>query len=167
MATDINKSTDRIDPPTVVINGKLVDTTTGVYASAANQTIETVDIVISGTSVTNRDPYVFQDDVTITLTPDTKFTSNSYSNRSDTDIVGVTPMGSDNKVGKYAETYYTLNGKDPVRTKANLYTGAFTVKSNKFGSSDNIVLKAKTYVNGKCSEVMKVDFRIARSDGKI
>jgi len=62
-------------------------------------------------------------------------------------------------------TYYTLNGKDPKRTKANLYTGAFTVRQNKSGG-DNYILKARSYINGIASPVRRVDFRImsVRSD---
>lgn len=178
MATKINHRDSRVDPPAIKITGKRVNTSDGTLYSAIDDsnpsvpvtyttidyTFDTKDIVVSDTQVTNRDPYVFQGDVVITITPDSTHTSNSYSNRSSSDFVGKTAMGSDHKVAKYAETYYTVNGKDPVRTKANLYTGAFTIRANKFGSSDNIVLKAKTYVNGIWSEVMKVDFCINRID---
>lgn len=163
MAIDINKSTDRIDPPTIVINGQLIDTENGVYASAANQTINTQDVVIEdATDVRQRETLAFQGDITVTITPDTTWTANSYSNRSSDDIVGSTAPTTSN-VNKLSETYYTVNGKNPIRTKANLYTGAFTLRANKFGSSDNIVIKARTYQGGQWSDIRKVDVRIART----
>jgi len=162
MPIDINKSTNRIDPPTIVINGQLIDTDAGTYSGAANQTITTqLETIESDTEVRKREVLAFEGDVTVTLTPDTDYTANSYSNRAAGDIVGATPVAS-NEVAGYSETYYTVNGKDPSRTKANLYTGAFSIRRNLSGH-DNTVIKARSYVRGIASEVRTVEIRIARA----
>lgn len=168
MPIDINKSTDRIDPPTITIVGQRVRDTSliggaGTYGGSNDtDSITTLEETISGTDVTKRGVLTYIGDVTITLTPDTTYTANSYSNRSSVDIVGSTPVAS-NLVAGYSETYYTLNGKDPVRTKANLYTGAFTLRRNMSGT-DNTIVKARTFVRGKESPVMKSEIRIIRTN---
>jgi len=84
-----------------------------------------------------------------------------YATRSGNRFIGAMQPGITGNT--HAEIYYTLNGKDPVRTKANLYTGIFTVKRNESGSA-NTILKARTYCQGKASKVIKVEFRIIRPD---
>lgn len=164
MAINVNYSTDRVDAPTIVINGQLIDETAGTYSVAANQTITTQDVVIeTDVDVRQREVLAFEGDVTITITPDTTWTANSYSNRSSGDIIGKTETAASSKINKYSETYYTVNGKNPIRTKSNLYTGAFEIRANKFGSSDNIIIKARTYCGGQWSEVRKVEIRIVRT----
>ena len=94
-------------------------------------------------------------------------------------------------VNRYAETYYTLNGKEPVRTKAHLYnyldmTDAtydgnpsaedssllnlldlgFILSASPAGS-DLITLKAVTYHNGNKSRVAIAKFKIARPQGHL
>lgn len=163
MSIEINKSDKRIEPPVVTIRGKLIDEETGIYSSEDDVTRTSLETSIEGDNTVRKKGILnFYGDVSVTLTADSKFTANSYSNRESGDIVGATAV-SDNKVGKKSETYYTVNGKDPVRTKAHLYTGSFTVRHNKSGS-DNFVLKAKTYCEGRESEVMKVEFKINRSN---
>ncbi len=84
-------------------------------------------------------------------------------------------------VAGMAETWFTLNGKDPVRTKSYLNKYAtfsyllepsvldFTEKGFILGSSqtgsDLITLKAMTYLNGNKSRVAIVKFKIARLQG--
>ncbi len=114
---------------------------------------------------------IFRENVTVTITPDPKFSAANYSNRSSLDVenrsvfVGETQV-SDNNLGLFSETYYTLNGKNPKRTKSNLYIGAFTVRRNESGS-DNVVLKARTYYQGSWSEVFKTEFRIGRDNTRL
>ena len=94
-------------------------------------------------------------------------------------------------VNRYAETYYTLNGKDPVRTKAHLYNYldlndrnidstnpsikepetidtlldlGFILSASPTGS-DLITLKAVTYHNGNKSRIAIAKFKIARPQG--
>jgi hypothetical protein len=83
---------------------------------------------------------------------------------------------------KYAETWFTINGKDPVRTKGYLYkyldTSDQAVKNDEglpndwsglgflLGTaqtgSDLITLKAVTYYQGKKSRIAIAKFKIAR-----
>ena len=63
-------------------------------------------------------------------------------------------------VNNIAYIYYTLNGKDPSRTKNNLYTGPVKFNSNLTG--DNITIKARTYYQGKMSGVSVARINIAR-----
>lgn len=165
MSIEINKSDSRLEAPSVTLSGKVIDETTGLYADTSSTARSSLETVVDGTTVTKQSVLNFYGDVTITLTPDSKFDANSYTNRESGDIIGATAV-SDNKVGLKSETYYTVNGKDPSRTKSNLYTGAFIVKHNKSGS-DNFVLKARTYCQGKESPVMKVEFKINRADSSV
>jgi len=91
-----------------------------------------------------------------------------------------------NAVGEFAEIYYTLNGKDPCRTRSYLYKYdspktflnpstsespanweidydiiGFAIESHP-GDSDGIVLKAKVYYQGNESDIAEVKFRIIR-----
>lgn len=68
--------------------------------------------------------------------------------------------GLANNFGEVAEIYYTVNGKDPSRTRSYLYTGQTELLGNSSGS-DNTILKARTYYNGKASEVVTFEFRVA------
>jgi hypothetical protein len=174
MTIKVNQKNDRIDQPTVVLNGHLVTMVDGAKSlaiHAADTTITTDDIVSEddGMSYRNKEEYVYQGDVTVTITPDSSFTANSYSKRDITgtvgdtaDIIGKTQDSIDS-VNKNSETYYTVNGKDPIRTKANLYTGPFLVRKNLTGS-DNIILKVKTFYRGSSSVTKTVEFRIMRED---
>lgn len=166
MAIDINKSTTRVDPPDVTLRGQLIDTTTGVYRATGNVAVTTQHIRslnATNTEINHRAEKAFQGMVTVTLTADSDFTANSYSNRTTgTDIIGATAPTISN-VNQKLETYYTINGKAPTRTKANLYTGPFTVRRNESGS-DNFILKVCSYCNGLKSEVRTVEFRVARAD---
>ena len=94
---------------------------------------------------------------------------------------------SRDSVNRYAETYYTLNGKEPVRTKAHLYNyldmndgnGDPSAEDNSLTNlldlgfilsasptgSDLITLKAVTYQNGNKSRVAIAKFKIARPQG--
>jgi hypothetical protein len=77
-----------------------------------------------------------------------------------TKVTGVTPTAK-TAVNKKSETWYTTNGKDPVRTKSKLYTGKqITIHRNESG--DNTVLKFRTYQGGRASEVRTIEFRILR-----
>jgi len=85
-------------------------------------------------------------------------------------------------VDYYAETYYTFNGKDPIRTKARVYNYldmydlntnpssannidmgglGFLLKTSPTGS-ELITLKAKTYFRGQESRIAVAVFKIAR-----
>ncbi len=61
--------------------------------------------------------------------------------------------------GHGVEVRYTLNGKDPSRTKYQIYKGEFNIKTGT-ASNSLISLKARTYERGKWSDVILVQFKI-------
>ena len=96
--------------------------------------------------------------------------------------------GNIDNVNEYAETWYTLNGKDPIRTAAqfynfkdmndaerggnpsgdgpidNLTSLGFVLRTNPTGS-DLVTLKAKTYFQGEESRIAVAVFKIALTIG--
>lgn len=176
MTIEINQALNRIDPPNIQLVGQQINEQHGIYPhSATTEVVSTQEVTSSavttheGTSTTSfrkRGVLVFQGDVEVTITADTaggRFIPRGYGNRDAVrDITGKFADGK-TQMNLRSETYYTINGKDPTRTKGNLYTGAFRIRRNLAGH-DNIVLKARTYCQGKVSEVRKVEFRIARTD---
>ncbi len=175
MTININKSTDRVEIPTVVIRGRETSED-GSVGSLLNQTI-TTDIAEDSTGNgpwRNQDTMIFKDSVTITITPDSKFSAADYSNRSSLGVengsvfVGETSVTNRSNItfGTDSETYYTINGKNPKRTKSNLYIGAFTLRRNESGT-DNLILKVRTYYQGKWSKVFKTEFRIGRDNSNL
>jgi hypothetical protein len=82
-------------------------------------------------------------------------------------------------VNQLSETYYTLNGKDPVRTKANLYNYrdrndtttdtsdlGFVLSDSNVGNS-LLTVKAVTYKNGKKSRIAIAKFRIVQTQNTL
>lgn len=89
---------------------------------------------------------------------------------------------SDSFANKYPETWFTINGKDPIRGKAYLYkyldtndqsqkndaglpkpwAGLGFILASCQTGSDLITLKAKTYFQGNTSRVAIARFKIAR-----
>lgn len=175
MTIKINQSADRVDPPSIRLTGQKIPQPffpghpLGTYDT---ETISTLEEVVSqhdsDTEVRKRESLLYRSNIEVALIPDAKYTANRYKALRPTTTTGQKPHffdnGSNGRIGtKKSDTYYTLNGKDPVRTKANLYTGKFLIKRNESGG-DNTILKAKTYVNGQESKVMKVELRIIRPD---
>ncbi len=170
MAIEINKpGNNKVNPPTIVLTGNLFNADTGSIGGGTSITIGSQKIIQDGIIVDNRDEIVFSEKIVIELTPDPAFDANSY--------VNIKPYNEYSKTanlvqGKKAlegrneksDTYYSLNGKNPVRTKSSLYTAPFTIKKNTSG--DNIVLKTRTYVQGFRSEVRRVDLRIINKSSK-
>ncbi len=177
MATNplhVNKESIRVGKPSVSINGKIVGSD-GVIIATESWTPNQNDIEQIGVDWSNQAERVYYTDgddwVQITLTPDPKFTAKPYpitaeSEKYDGERIGLrefqgaTPVIG-NALGLESETYYTLNGKNPKRTKTNLYTGIFNLRRNTAGT-DNIILKARTYRAGQWSEVRKVEIRIVK-----
>lgn len=64
------------------------------------------------------------------------------------------------------EIMYSLNGKEPLRTKSYFYVKPFYVKTNKAGG-DNTIIKARLYRRGKVSATTQFEFRIRKSNNKV
>ena len=172
MAIEINSPNNRVAAPTIRLQGRVVRDAdarlvggTG-YVGGASEivNITTLEETISGNEkrVTKRPVLAFLGDVKVYIGPDPSYDTSNYSQRdNENDFIG---QSEPNLAKNWrSDTYYTINGKDPKRTKANLYTGPFTVRRNLAGH-DNVILKVKTYVRGRESEVMKSEFRIIRAN---
>jgi len=171
MAIEINKPGKNIvDPPTITLTGEGVNSESGQieggYTVIITQEVQQDELII-----TKKGELLFREEILVELTPDTKYPVQNH--------VNVAPYNEFTKGAKIfegaavrttvqnknSETYYTLNGKDPVRTKSNLYTGSFKIKHNISG--DNIILKTRTYVYGYKSDVRTVKLRIIKKDALI
>lgn len=165
MAIEINKSTTRVDPPVVTITGTEIEADGGLVGPRGFE-YSVQDERIDGLSVRKTPVKAFVGDVTLIITVDPDFSdkTTNYSSRSAGEFVGEPSIKqSDAQANLTAETYYTVNGKDPKRTKANLYTGSVLIRRNLSGS-DNTIIKARTYYLGKWSKVKKVEIRITRNN---
>ena len=125
--------------------------------------------VSSATELDENNLLTFYKEARIIITPYSDYPVRRYRNESQKlgalEFEGKTPIQG-NIMGLYAETYYTLNGKDPSRTKTYLYKYndlGFRVRRN-YAGGDNIILKVKTYYRGKASDITIVKFRIFNPD---
>lgn len=167
MPIEINKYNSRVEPPEIQITGKEVDLTEGLYEAVGDvHKFKVQHEVVDGTDVNTTVVRVFRGSVKVRMVPDNKFEANRYTNRSSGDFVGITGTGTElvsglagANVNLKSDTYYTLNGKNPTKTKSNLYTGPFTIRRNISGT-DNTIIKARTYARGRWSEVRRVEIRI-------
>lgn len=113
----------------------------------------------SGSDYTQQDIITIAGSVDITIIDADGGGNTTPSYDLDGDFVGGIPFNG-KTIGGNWEVYYTLNGKNPTRTKAYLYTGPFTLSDNKSGS-DNTIIKARAYKNGIWSDVAKIELNIA------
>jgi hypothetical protein len=159
----INHRTTRVQPPNITLTGQRVRHARGTYnADQDTEAVHTDKVRVSGTDVRTRTRLDFRGRVRVRITPDDNWPSRTYNRRVLGDVVG-RAVQDNSHFGQRSETYYTLNGKDPVRTKANLYTGRFDIYRNGPGSG-TIVLKARTYCQGYVSEVRTVEIKIIPKD---
>ena len=186
MAIDINKpGKNRIELPLVKITGNLVNSDTGsINSNKSEESFGDNDVEQNGLVVKHRSETIFRDTISVEITPDPNYKAEAYGysnlcssyedvTRSTNTVVGKKPSAgsgttysSGTTVNEKSNTYYSLNGKDPLRTKVNLYTGPFTIKRNTSGT-DNIILKARTYVQGLESKVIRVDLKIISHDSNL
>ena len=168
----IGRPSTKVDPPIIVLSGKLVDTSTGVFEGNPDGQlrVSNQDIRIVKNLIYNREVKVFQGRVKVQIIPDPTWKparyseANAHTNGS-TKVCGVTQTQK-TQINKKSETWYTTNGKDPVRTKSKLYAGkSFTILRNESG--DNTVLKFRTYQGGRASDVRTIEFRILRESHDI
>ena len=133
-------------------------------ATTTTLTSSTVDawLTKSGSNFTQQDVILMNGATVVEIAdPDGK-TPPTYGSG---DFVGGKPF-SGTTIGNNLEIYYTINGKDPVRTKAYLYTGSFELNDNKSGS-DNTIIKARSYYRGQWSDVAKIELRISNVSATI
>jgi len=174
MAIDINKpGVNWIAPPNITIVGNKIEE--GVITPLRKEGFNKPLVEDHGNSYVRREEVLYDEAVTVTLIPDSNFRERDYAKyvtvapyedhaRFASIVVGAGEAGSHKKVNELSDTYYTLNGKDPVMTKSNLYTKPFVIRRNTSGT-DNVILKARTYAKGYKSEVMTVELRIFKSKG--
>ncbi len=183
MAIHINKveNNTRIRFPRIRLTGVIVDPVDGTYdlssvvdynpsgdiktiadnSSVVN--IRTAQITQNGTTFTRRDEIIFRESVNLSFTYDSQYTNNPYPTGTTYSFVGekTQPLSSFNLD---QEIYYTLNGKDPKRSKKYLYTGGdIRIRRNTTGS-DKTKLKVRAYALGLISPVVIVEFRILKSN---
>jgi len=144
--------------PTVTIAGTQIDpsdeSTSALNAVIPNQ------VVIDDKTVIKQEALIMQGTVTVTMAA-SGLTLKSYEDYDDSDsLTFIGKFEDENNIDK-AEIRYTVNGKDPSRTKYQLYKGSFVFKSNKSGG-DNLILKARTYYQGRWSDVYTAEIRIKR-----
>lgn len=192
--------------PTIKINGTRIKLDgTGKESPLASASTEAYNAAVStkskktGTSsitVTKSKPKIFRGPVVVSLEAlddtysthwDTTGQNTTYKNRptyiASTDVTGkVNKIGS--TVNDKVEIYYSVNGKEPQRTKSYLYTGPITFNNNRLhdtvtdsgqakrrnntgggASSDNVVFKAKAYYKGQWSKTAVAEFRIVKAHG--
>ncbi len=171
MAIQINRpGDDNIIPPTITLAGDRVNSSSG-QLEGGGEAITTQEIQQEGLTVTKKGELLFRERIIVELTPDPAFPVQGY-----TGVKAYNEYPSNAKVvegparqtlahNKKSVTYYTLNGKDPVRTKSNLYTTPFKITHNVSG--ENTVLKTRTYVRGYKSEVRTVRLRIVKNNNSI
>jgi len=170
MTIKINQKNTRVDPPRITLYGQKITAPyhnqLEAYDTDIINTLEEVTALEQHglTTVRKRESLLYRSDVDITFALDKTYTLQTYgasrfATRTGNRFIGAMLPGVTGNT--HAEIYYTTNGKDPVRTKSNLYTGVFTIKRNESGS-DSTILKARTYVQGRSSEVIKIEFRIIR-----
>ena len=180
---DVNS---RVEPPNVNIRGIFISEMTTGAGTRTTRTYDTQHEVVSsdGLTVRARDVDAFRGSVTVIIGGITSPADFNPSGDLIADAVTVAAQPNlaifskaaaetgaftgeqpgDTLQNGEAYIYYTLNGKDPRQTKANLYTGSFRVNQNASGT-DNYILKARTYINGISSVVRKVEFRIVGNQG--
>jgi hypothetical protein len=154
------------------------------------------EVVTSSTIITSVTPYnqeyilTFDQNVRIVITSQTTVgkkpvyvTANSSTDKQESIFEGSANDTSDLLANKFHETWFTINGKDPVRGKCYLYKYLDTTdKTSKndaglpkswvglgflMGScqtgSDLITLKARTFYGGNKSRIAIAKFKIART----
>ncbi len=198
MAIDIGP----IAKPHIWLEGDIINGTTSIESFSqridhAKDGVVTSSLSISGvTNFNQEDILTFSDKVRIVIQPqiEPKFRyytkDNSPFNSEENVFEGSAsepPAGGvSNQANYYSETYFTINGKDPVRGKSYLYKYkdfddqynsmlnpsdgipasiflgiGFILGSSQTGS-DLITLKARTFFQGKKSRVAIAKFKIAR-----
>ena len=189
MAIDIGP----IAKPHIWLEGEIINGTTSIESFSrridhAKDGVVTSSNSISGVTNFNQENILtFSDKVRIVIqgqiNPKFRYSlKDDTPNNTELIFEGSAAGEVSNSANYYAETYFTINGKDPVRSKAYLYKYrdlddrsqsnpsdddltwlgiGFILGSSQTGS-DLITLKAKTYHQGNESRIAIAKFKIAR-----
>jgi len=180
--------------PTILVTGTQIlksgDSLTDVGVSSsyttqsvANQSVGKVftggDFVsVSGRQYTSNEPLIFLNSVNVdfasvyslkTTTVAANFRNNIPTNWTIGEIqdnVYVSGEAGNNSPtdAALAEIRYTINGKDPSRTRARRYYGSAATLNFNLNGGDNIIIKARVYRQGQWSLVREAVFRIVQPD---
>jgi len=156
MATTIPSSKGKPGIPQFKLTGeKIITENPPTSTTLTDELIPTWEVK-SGNTFTRQDTITMSQEVSIEIADPDGLTIPTYGTG---DFIGGQPFNG-KTIGGNLEIYYTLNGKNPTRTKAYLYTGPFTLSDNKSGS-DNTIVKARSYKNGIWSDVAYLGLIIA------
>ena len=160
----------KLKTPNITLTGRIVHLASGKVA-AANSTYTggNTDVRVSGNVVTNSSEVVFRDGVILRFVPkypQYSYNPNSPEDENETKMVNES-VSKGSKVGQNSETWYTINGKDPVRTKSYLWQGKDIVLQHSKGTNDTMIIKAKTYYLGQVSDIASLEVRILRKNSNI
>jgi len=175
-----------IAKPSIWLSGQARNSSDGTFNEFAKRVDHAVHLnpvtttIIAGgvTKYDEEDILTFEDEVRIIITTNcgSRFNYAGISPKlEDTVFEGNRTYSPNiNEVNELPETFYTLNGKDPIRTAAHLYNfldrnettddekGGFLLSTSPTGS-EFITLKARTYWFGKKSRIAIARFKIAKA----
>lgn len=157
MPVTIPNDKNKPNPPVFRISGEqIISENPPTSTTLSNYRVPTW-VAKNGSNFTAQEPILMSQSVDITIADPDGISVRTYNTNAD--FVGGAPF-TGRTIGNNLEIYYTLNGKDPIRTKAYLYTGSFSIALNRSGS-DNTIIKARSYYKGLWSDVSKIELRIA------
>jgi hypothetical protein len=171
-----NVTITKLTAPNILLSGTQItdtkDTQTTVEVSLNQGTsIQNITSTFGAgtTEYKENNVLVFRDKVQVVM--NSSYTAQAESAAVTAAAAALVAAGKEVNYGKFrdatnvnlAEIRYTLNGKDPSRTKFHIYRDSFYIKTNKSGS-DNTILKARVYYQGQWSDVVTVELKIASVD---
>jgi len=143
--------------PTIVLTGSVIEDSgliAGPHIYEITPAKNKIIISSNGKIITKRDTVlVFYGEVKMEIVPP----YSTYPFRQNADYE------EENEIGRLCKIYYTVNGKDPTRTKKYLWKNR-NLYFHYDTSGDSVVLKARTYYQGKISDVLTVEFQIKRAN---
>jgi len=163
-----NRHVRKLISPIVKLTGQIVNSTTGQVERGRIVTRGKDEIVVySGKNeVRHEGRHIFFKKVKLNIEPYSRgYNKEFYGTFKGSDMVEPHQhSGSPTTyaVGEKTETYFTLNGKNPIRTKSNLWTGRnVNIRENTAGMNE-VILKVRTYGKGTWSDVTTIRFRIVK-----
>ena len=176
----------------ILSNGDIVDNSNGIRVDHARTLPPASTLTVTGVSQLDKeDILTFEGSVRVIITGQVFGNKPTYVRQNQLlgalEFEGTNTYATTGATNKEAETWFTYNGKDPVRTKAKLYnfkdwdwyddninpnpsgdTGADNISSLGFvlrnsPTGHNLVtIKAKTYASGLESRIAVATFKIAQ-----